>query len=219
LVLLTWVTMIGSFVETFPAERGGAGFLTNGSFIVLGAIATVLVMHRRFPVEERAAYIPADDKSWGIGKPYALLCAVVPLLVVLVSALSMAMQNGPVDGARLRFGPNAYWREQSAMIGTWNAAGFTPDTQGDAPVQKDNLDIQSIVFTPSRNVVLRMRDGSEIAQRHRWHYMNSMTHLDWNELSPDVGERASVDITLRDGRMYIPWPPNRPSGTYLMLEQ
>ena len=138
--------------------------------------------------------------------------------MILVSGIGMAMQNGPVEGARLRFGPNAYWREQSAMIGTWNAIGFSTDTVA-ASLTTDGLDVQTIEFQTSRNVVLVLRDGKAIAHLHRWHYMNSMTHLDWNDRAQGPSKRAEVQIVLRNGRMFIPWPPDQSTRLYLVLDR
>lgn len=216
LLLLIWVTMIGAFVETFPADRGAPGFLVNGSFIVLGAIATAMVLAKRSTAETNDT-VPPEDARWRAGTPYYVLFAAVPVLVFVVSGLSMAMQNGPVEGARLRFGPNAYWREQSAMIGTWKTIGYSNDTTT-ASLNTDGLDIDMIEFQPSHNVVLTMRDGSRVVHLHRWHYMNSTTHLDWNARSENPNDRLTVQITLRDRRMFIPWPPGKSGGQYLVLE-
>jgi hypothetical protein len=218
LILLVWITMIGSFVQTFPADGGGFDFFMNASFIVFGAIVTAMLSNNRATADAPGARVPPADSRWRVGRRYAALCASVPVLVVLVSGLSMAMQNGPVEGARLRFGPNAYWREQSAMIGTWIAIGFSTDT-GAASLTTDGLDVQTIEFQTSRNVVLVLRDGKEIAHLHRWHYMNSMTHLDWNDRAEDPSKCAEAQIVLRNGRMFIPWPPDQSTGLYLVLDR
>jgi len=216
LVLITWTTMAGSFVQTFPADHG-ADFMTYGSFVALGTVVSMMVMRQRVTVAP-AVCVPPDDPRWRVGWRYGAMCAAVPPFIVAVSGLSMAMQDGPAEGARLRFGPNAYWIAQSAMIGRWNAIGLS-DAAKDGPVTTGGLDVAAIEFQKSHNVVLTMGDGRVVAGLHRWHYMNSLTHLDWNDRSADASTHAEVPITLSGRRMYVPWPPNAPTGKYLVLER
>lgn len=217
LVFLVWVTMIGSFVQTFAGERGAAGLVMYASFIICGAIVTAMVLRPRGVVPPGECIAPRDTR-WRVGWRFGGVCAGSVVALFAVTGLSMAMQEGPVEGARLRFGPNAYWIEQSAMIGTWSAIGFAERVDASA-TDNSGLDVRSIEFQKSRNVVLTLADGTEIRHLHRWHYMNSMTHLDWNNRSQDPAQRAEVQIVLRDRRMFIPWPPDRPAGKYLVLER
>ena len=68
LILMLWLTAIGSFVQTFPSQRESRGdFLTDGSFIVLCAIATILLLRApRIPTATTpttAAIAPTDPRS------------------------------------------------------------------------------------------------------------------------------------------------------------
>lgn len=47
------------------------------------------------------------------------------------------MQDGPVEGARLRFGEKAYWREVMAVMGHWEVAGLSSQPGGDAEKESD----------------------------------------------------------------------------------
>lgn len=216
LTLLVWITMIGSFVQTFPADRGGVAIVTYASFIVFGAIVTAMVLSAPGESTQQTRTAP-DDRRWRVGWKFGGICVASVLALFAVTGLSMAMQDGPVNGARLRFGPNAYWIEQSAMIGTWDAIGFSTDTTVEF-ITTDGLDVRSIEFQPSHNVVLLLRDGTRVANLHRWHYMNSLTHLKWNERSDDPSKRVEVSIMLQDRKMFIPWPPGEADGKYLVLE-
>ena len=104
------------------------------------------------------------------------------------------------------------------MIGRWHVIGVASDTTSHA-IAPNSGDVTAIEFLKSRNVVVTLRDGSEVRQLHRWHYMNSMTHLDWNDRAEDPATHAQVAIVLRDRKMYIPWPPAKPDGKYLVLER
>ncbi|MCC6795449.1 MAG: hypothetical protein IT366_10045 [Candidatus Hydrogenedentes bacterium] len=216
LVLLIWITMIGSFGQTFAGGSGAENYLVNGSFIVLGAIATAMTLRKPILHDPSHNLISMSDPTWRVGPRFGVMCAISVAALFGVTGLSMAMQDGPVEGARLRFGPNAYWIEQSAMIGRWRVMGLTSSIASNQTDTSD-IDVTYIEFLKSRNVVLTLRDGTEVRQLHRWHYMNSMTHLDWNDLSKDSATHHEVAIVLREGMMFIPWPPAGPGGKYLML--
>lgn len=219
LVLLLWISAVGAFVETFPAGFDTGAMLVHTSFVALAAVVTMMALVPRGNAGLSAARSSAgpDDACWRAGLPFASACLAAPVLIVVVTVASMAMQDGTANGARLRFGPDAYWREQSAMMGTWTVIGQSAKTDPAAPLSPQS-EIVSFVFTPSRRVHVVYADGTRVTDLHAWHYMNSLTHLDWNTRNTDLGDDVTVPITLRNRRMYIPWPPNAPNGTYLVLE-
>ncbi len=218
LIVLIWVTMIGSFVQTIAGGSGAENYLVNGSFIVLGAIATAMTLRKPVMHDASRNLISKSDPTWRLGPRFGVMCALSVVALFGVTGLSMAMQDGPVEGARLRFGPNAYWIEQSAMIGRWHAVGFTNNVASGS-ITPAKTDVASMEFLKSRNVVVTLRYFSDVQQPHRWHYMNSMTHLDWNDRAGDPKARAEVAIILSDRKMYIPWPPDNPGSNYLVLER
>ncbi|MDZ4858636.1 MAG: hypothetical protein SGI88_06605, partial [Candidatus Hydrogenedentes bacterium] len=218
LILLLWMTAVGGFVQHFPGNHGGSHMLVDASFVLLCAIATAMLLKKRVAAEPAYATAQASDTRWraGSGTIIVVVCSIAA--VFAVSGISKAMQDGPAKAARLRFGENAYWRQQAALIGVWSVVGYAPDDRGE-PIDSEGISLRSVAFLPSRFVVLEMADGTRVEQLHRWHYMNSQTHLDWNDKSDDPKERVTVALTLRGSRVYIPWPPDAPTGKYLVLEK
>jgi len=49
-----------------------------------------------------------DDPRWRLGWRHWLLWALTPLLLLALTAVTMSMHDGPMQGSNLRFGPGAY---------------------------------------------------------------------------------------------------------------
>ena len=222
LILLMWVTVIGAFVQDLPALGSEGELFVNLGFLTLASIATWMLLsqhdtalHATVPV---TATVAPSDARWKVGLPYALACACVPAVVLVVSGLSMAMQDGPHPAARKRFRPDAYWRQQAEIMGVWHPIGLARDMTGTG-LRSEGLDIQRLVLKPDRSVIVTMQDGTEVADTHTLRYWNLFMHLEWYAKMPHHPERGSVPLTIREGRLYVPWPPYGVANGYCVFEK
>jgi hypothetical protein len=221
-ILLMWVTVIGAFVQSFPGAQSEKFPLVDASFIVLASIATAMVLSRRSvrspSSPAHVAGVMPSDLCWRVGKGYGLVWLSVPVILLAISGLSMAMQDGPVAGARKRFGPDAYWRQITQIVAKWELVGLadkiggTPNTlPKEAPLV---LDIQQ-----DRTVVASQSDGTLLPDAHTWYHKDSVVWLDWYGRKPDNPERVSIQMTLKGEALYIAWPPNGAPKGYLVYRK
>jgi hypothetical protein len=54
---------------------------------------------------------------------------------------------------------------------------------------------------------------------HDWGHRDSVIWLEWYRAERESEERASIPLTLREGRLFIPWPPKEPREGYWVLER
>ena len=221
LLLLIWLTVAGSIAQ-FLSEPLEGLLLVGGHFFLLAGGATLLALIRggqvgTNPVEPRSK-VPSDDLRWRLGWRHGLVWLCVPVVLLVITNLSMAMQDGPKPGTRLRFGPEAYWREATHIVGTWEVQGFAK-TLNKEPDTKADVGFDAITFGWNRGVNVVYKDGRSGPLDHRWHHADSRVWLDWYGRVFDSTERASVAITFHEGRVYIPWPPNGEQQRFLVLDK
>jgi len=56
--------------------------------------------------------LSTEDKRRRLGWGHWLIWALSPLLVPALVAVALSMHDEPMEGSKLRFGPNAYHRQQ-----------------------------------------------------------------------------------------------------------
>jgi hypothetical protein len=128
----------------------------------------------------------------------------------------MDMQDGPVEGARLRFGEHAYWREAARIQGVWDVAGVATSVGGEATAA--DVPVRTLEFKKNREVVLINRDDSMDSGSHAWMHADSLVWLEWYGRMDAHAEQARVPVRIDNERMYIPWPPTEDdAGRYLVL--
>jgi len=132
--------------------------------------------------------------------------------------MSMAIQEGPLEGrSRLRFGPDAYWRQTALLQGTWKAVYRTPGV--DSPERSTSgLPVAQIEFDAYRNVLHTLPSG-ECVEAHRWFLKNQYIWLEWYGKEPGHPERAEVPLHFRESHLFIPWPPHTGAEGYLVFER
>jgi hypothetical protein len=162
--------------------------------------------------------VSPSDARWNVGIRYGLVWASVPVLLLSITGLSLAMQDGPAGGARLRFGQDAYWREVLRVVGTWEVTGFTRTIGQDAPFSQE-AEFRTLEFKSNRTVKLTRTTGEEVTEVHGWRHKDSLIWLEWNRFLPNSPERTAIPMTPKDGRLYIPWPPSGGTEGYWVLER
>jgi hypothetical protein len=226
LILLLWVTVLGSFIQHLPASPTMVS-MVDVSFFALAGIATAMALSQgaraqRVAIPRLAASggpsIPPSDPRWRVGFRHALVWLSVPVVLLAITGLSMAMQDGPVSGARLRFGEHAYWREATRVIGIWDVVGIAP-TAGAEPNPQEKGGVKSVSFNRNRAMLVALENGSVHTDEHRWHHADSRVWLNWYGREEYHPERATVPMTFHENRLYIPWPPKGEQEGMLVLER
>jgi hypothetical protein len=210
LLLLLWLTVGTGFAQHLP-EAGSGGFpLVDMTFILLSAACSALLLAIPMPAQPNAhanTATASDDPRWHIGKGFYFTCGAVPVVLILLTGLSMGMQQGAAHGSRLRFGPNAYWRDAMAIMGHWQVTGTTETPSGNATGPAP-ADIVAIDFMRDRSAIVTLASGEQIVEAHTWFHADSRIHLDWYGRLADHEAKATVVMTLDSGNLYIPWPPD-----------
>jgi hypothetical protein len=220
LILLMWVTVVAAFVEHQHAGNAPTRMLVDASFILLSAMVTLLLLSRggqTAALESSGTAASPSDQKWRAGIRYWLAWLFVPPFLIATTCASMAMQDGPADGAHWRFGDRAYWREQSDLAGVWIPLFFAKDLS-ETGKTTEGIDVKSFELRHDQAVVMIMHNGAIVADRHQWFGINHAPELRWNSRDPDPARHYSVRLTIQDRRLHIPWPPNAPAG-YLVLSR
>ncbi|GMW03591.1 MAG: hypothetical protein AMXMBFR84_47250 [Candidatus Hydrogenedentota bacterium] len=218
MIFLLWLPAIGGFVQHLPGARQENHPIVDMTFIGASIVATAMLLaHGR---NASAAQIPSnatatpDDPRWRLGLGHYALWGVSPFILLGVSFASMEMQEAPVSGHRLRFGPQAYWREASMVMGKWNVDSKV-DGNGNTSPDPD-LPFTAIEFKKDRSVVVTLPDGQPVADAHRWRHADSRIHLDWFGRIEGHAEAKAIVMTIEGELLKIPWPPARPDGFLLL---
>src|SRR5262249_2127490 len=168
----------------------------------------------RYQVTSLAA--PSDMK-WKVGARYGLLCGFVPVFLLGITGVSIAMQNGPVEGiGRKRFGPDAYWRQTANLVGAWQPIGITKGLQ-DTALRTVDLPLRRLTFSEDR-VVTAILPSGKTDDTHQWFLKNQYIWVRWHGKSKQRSERVEVPLEFRGQRFYLAWPPDT-GGDYLVFER
>lgn len=127
---LLWLQTLGSVMQRITDRENIARLIVDLSFIALASLATLLALSRgREAITAaipQAATVDPSDNRWKVGAKYWFLWGLSPIVILAVTVLSMAMQEGPhPDLGRKRFGPDAYWRQQEEA-GKTDRRGLLP---------------------------------------------------------------------------------------------
>jgi hypothetical protein len=111
-----WVTVLAVVTKRWPLENRGLLFV-HGSFCVSAAICSWLVLTRPGSRPQRIDDgRTSEDAHWCLRPRHALiwpaLWLLMPVLIAVMTAVTMSMHEGPGNGARLRFGPDAFHEQE-----------------------------------------------------------------------------------------------------------
>jgi hypothetical protein len=108
--LTMWVSLLGVFIRSVPNFASRGMVFVHGSFWVTCIICTWFALRQSDRTLAWTSAPPADaqDPRWRLGIAHWVLWLAMPGLILALSVVTMAMHDQPQDGARLRFGPNAY---------------------------------------------------------------------------------------------------------------
>ncbi|GMW01387.1 MAG: hypothetical protein AMXMBFR84_25240 [Candidatus Hydrogenedentota bacterium] len=220
LILLLWVNWISAFVTRFTDAKSDQRLVINFLFVFfISTVTWLLLVHysraRRARVSTGST--PYTDSQWRLGKAFLVLCLASPAVVFASTGLSMAMQTGPHPMSRLRFGPNAYWRVQTQLVGSWKASGFVSsvegqESQGDPPIAA--LDIRDDL-----TLVVSFPDGTVNDVDHGWIRSNPYPSIVWWKDEVSNPEHGKMRMRLHGGNLYVPWPPQGPQEFYVVFDR
>jgi hypothetical protein len=218
-LLLVWVTVAG---YTFHVTPSAAGILGPLLLWAPAGIATWLLLSyvplAPLATAPAGATKPPSSPVWNVGRRYALLWGVTPMFLLSITGLSLAMQDGPLEGmGRKRFGPHAYWQQTARLMGTWEAVGAARRV-GDDEIDREDRPVTRLRFDEFRNVAATLPPGETVSV-HRWFLKNQYTWLQWYSREPEHPEYAEVPIQFHEQRIYIAWPPHAPAGRHLVFER
>jgi hypothetical protein len=218
-LLLVWMTVAAQLLDGYPSRNS---IIANLCLWLPAAVASCLLIS--FMRRANQAVVPGDadvspsDPRWRVGPRYVLLCALAPVFLASITGLSMAMQDGSAGArGRLRFGPNAYWRQTARLQGTWKAVHLSRDLKS-TEIHTGDLPLAQLEFDAYRNVVATLPSGERV-EAHRWFLKNQYIWLQWFGKAGEHYERAEVPLQFRDQRLYIAWPPHKGNEGHLVFER
>jgi hypothetical protein len=216
-----WITVVVGFMQMLPGAGQENHPLVDATFIGFSTIATLLILAHGQSAQTASlpqTAVPAVDSRWDVGTKHALVWAGVPVMLLSITSLSMAMQDGPAAGARLRFGPDAYWKEALRVVGNWAVVGKTSEVGG-AVAKTEPPGIRTIEFARDRSITLTLRNGETIVDTHTWRHKDSVVWLEWFSAAPRHPEQESIPLTFDGGAIYIPWSQGDGQDGYLLLRR
>ena len=217
LFFLLWATLTTGFIMDLPAARQGGHPLVEITFLAFAGAATAMVLAIRPPATSTGSR-RSDDTHWRLPRAFYVTGCLAPVVLLTITLLSLGMQEGAAPGSRLRFGPEAYWRDAMAVMGEWTVTGTSNQPEGE-PDDPAPQELVSINFARDRSAIPTDADGNRVMDAHRWFHADSRIHLDWYGRSQEHPDAAAVVMRVADDKLYIPWPPKEGGGQFLVLER
>jgi hypothetical protein len=215
-LLILWVTLVG---YTFQDPPNASNIASQALLWIPAVTATLLLL----TVSGQGLSSPGDldtppsAAGWKTGLRYRMLCGFTPVFLLCITGLSIAMQNGPVEGmGRKRFGPDAYWRQTANLVGTWQAIGMKKALR-DTDVRTTDLPLTRLTFSEDRDVTATLPSGAT-DDTHQWFLKNQYIWLHWRGKSKQRSERLEIPLEFQGRQFSLAWPPAKPEG-YLVFER
>ena len=213
LILLTWITMIGSIAMDLPNPTTAGFPLGELTLFALATITTALLLGLTDTGVTPPGDVAPSDKRWRVGPGYGVSWFASVIIVFLCTAYALYHFDGPDAGSRLRFGPNAYWRQIEQVVNPWQLAGLATEVGGEPKSAAEGAPV-ALDFKKDHTVIAKLPNGETVADTHTWQHKDGRVRLEWFSRKPDPDKTRSLILTIKDDRLYIPWPPKDDSPTY-----
>jgi len=119
-IVVLALSLVGVVFHRFPDWRIKSNVVfSEASYWILGLVILWLLLARSSEGTKAPGPptpgIPMDDRRWRVGWRYWVLWICVPVLIAVVTVLSVAVVKEGHPRGRKRFGPEAYWRQELAQ--------------------------------------------------------------------------------------------------------
>lgn len=113
-LIVLWTGQFGLAMHRFMDQRNSDQVLVEVSYWLLAIAATfcLFLLAERAPSEGTMEPVGTSPSAvaWATGRRLWISLGAMPLVVCLFASIAIAVQDGPDDRSRWRFGSKAYWR-------------------------------------------------------------------------------------------------------------
>jgi hypothetical protein len=103
-LIILWVAIAGAFMQAFPGMSGKGVFFVHMTFWITGGVCSLIVLGLSGkPKRQPESILAASDHFWRPGVRYWISWLLVPVLIILLTYLTVSLSDGPLLGSHLRF--------------------------------------------------------------------------------------------------------------------
>ncbi len=107
-LLILWIATIGASMQALPAMSGRGVSLVHMSFWITAGLCSLIVLASEGrPGQEPPDPLTASGDSWRLDWRFWIALLLVPVLLFIVAAMTVASHKEPLPGSHLRFGDSA----------------------------------------------------------------------------------------------------------------
>ena len=104
LLVILWIAALGALLQAFPGISSKGVFFVHATFWITAAACSLIVLSLASkPGPAPSPAIAASDASWKLSWKYWLCCLLVPVLVLVLTYLTVSCHDEPLPGSHLRF--------------------------------------------------------------------------------------------------------------------
>jgi hypothetical protein len=106
-LIILWIAIAGAFTQALPGMAGKGVFFVHVTFWITGGLSSLIVLllsDKQGPLSK--AQITASDRFWIPGVRHWIYWLLVPVLIMLLTYLSVSSHDGTLPGSHLRFTKN-----------------------------------------------------------------------------------------------------------------
>lgn len=174
--------------------------------IVIALVWMILLMYRAYAVS-----CNVSGTRGVVSFIVALLLGEVVSKLAIVGMLAGVLGSSALFGGQERASASA---QGGPLVGTWRAVEFAKDLDGTDSGVAD-LWLKELEFKSDGTLTVDLSDGQHVDSLHTWHDMA----VEWYGKTPNHPERASVELTLQNGRLFLPWQPQGTVVGYYVFEK
>ena len=106
-LVILWITVAGAFTQALPAMAGKGIFFVHVTFWITAGICSLIVLGLSGkPGIQPEAQITASDQFWKSKMRHWISWLLIPILIILLTYLTVSSHDEPIPGSHLRFTKN-----------------------------------------------------------------------------------------------------------------
>ena len=103
-LIILWVAIAGAFTQAFPAMANKGILFVHATFWIAGGICSLIVLALSgTPTHQPLAQLAASDHFFRAGIRHWISWLLVPILIVLLTYLTVSLDEDPLPNSHLRF--------------------------------------------------------------------------------------------------------------------